>query len=115
AVTRRVVISQVVAFAPFSQNSSGCGSAGLAQAQLTQANPSGLFWRSNAGGALATTRSRNRLRATDFAEPQPPAGRSLGRADGRCRGYVSSTKRSISVALTALPAIVPLTPGSRRK
>ena len=48
----------------------------LTQAQLTQANPSGLFWRSNAGGALATTRSRSRLRATDFAEPQPPAGRS---------------------------------------
>ena len=40
---RRLVISQVVALAPSSQNSNGRGLAGLAQAQLTQAKPAGLF------------------------------------------------------------------------
>ena len=35
--------SQAVALAPCSQNSAGCGSAGLAHEQLTQAKPSGLF------------------------------------------------------------------------
>ena len=42
--TRLDVISHAVALAPFSQNSNGCGSAGLGQAQLTQSNPPGLFW-----------------------------------------------------------------------
>ncbi len=76
SATRRVVISQLVALAPFSQNSNRCGSAGFAQAQLTQAKPSGLFWRIKDGGALAITRSRARLLAKDLAEPQPPAGQS---------------------------------------
>ena len=40
---RRLVISQVVALAPSSQNSKGWGFAGLAHEQLTQAKPFGLF------------------------------------------------------------------------
>ena len=41
-VTVLPVISQAVALAPFSQNSKGCGFAGLAQEQLTHMKPSGL-------------------------------------------------------------------------
>ena len=68
------VISQVVALAPFSQNSNGCGLAGLAQAQLTQAKPSGLFWCIKIRVPLSGTRSRVRLRVREWTEPQPPAG-----------------------------------------
>ena len=37
AATVLLVISHAVALAPFSQNSAGCGCAGLAHAQLTHA------------------------------------------------------------------------------
>jgi hypothetical protein len=73
-VARRVVISQVVALAPSSQNSKGCGFAGFAQEQLTHANPSGLFWRSSTRLPLTGTCSPVRLRRTDPTDPQPPAG-----------------------------------------
>ena len=81
-VQRRLVISHVVALAPSSQNSKGCGFAGLAQEQLTQANPSGLFCKSiglvlmgeDAGAAerhvLAGKATAERLHGTQ----PPPAG-----------------------------------------
>ena len=43
ASRRLVVSSQAVAFAPFSQNSATSGCGDLAQAQLTQVKPPGLF------------------------------------------------------------------------
>src|SRR4051812_15323969 len=77
-VTRLLVISQVVALAPFSQNSKTRGSAGLAQAQLTHMKPSGLFCLSRTGGAVNGTRSRPMLAANERTDPQPPAAASYG-------------------------------------
>ena len=73
--TRLLVISQAVALAPFSQNSAGCGWAGLAQAQLTQAKPSGLFCFISTPAALAAaTFSWARMEVTALTDPHPPAG-----------------------------------------
>ena len=72
---RVCVSSQIVALAPFSQNSNACGSAGLAQAQETHANPSGLFWRASVSMAMGVGHSSPKIVATPLKEPQPPAGR----------------------------------------
>src|SRR3954447_26399324 len=77
-VTRLLVISQVVALAPFSQNSNTRGSAGLAQAQLTHMKPSGLFCFIRTRGPRSGTRSRARVFASDCTEPQPPDAWSYG-------------------------------------
>jgi hypothetical protein len=70
------VISQVVALAPFSQNSNTRGSAGLAQAQLTHMKPPVLFWLSRTRDPLIGTRLWVRLLASERTEPQPPDGPS---------------------------------------
>ena len=75
---RRDVVSQAVALAPFSQNSSGCGCAGFAQAQLTHIYPSGLFCVESNLLPFKGTCSPTSIPATDFAEPQPPAGPLYG-------------------------------------
>ena len=63
------VISQAVALAPFSQNSAGCGMAGLAQAQLTHMKPLGLFCSSSTRAPFAGMRSRRRISDTDLSDP----------------------------------------------
>src|SRR5471030_462936 len=73
-VARLVVISQAVAFAPFSQNSNKCGSAGLAHEQLTHAKPSGLFCLNNTRVPFTATCSCRSIDETALTEPQPPAG-----------------------------------------
>ena len=69
-----VVISQAVAFAPFSQNSNGWGEAGFAQEQLTHAKPSVLFCFNKISLPKMATSSCVRMAPTAFTEPQPPAG-----------------------------------------
>lgn len=81
---RREVVSQAVALRPpFSQNSSGCGWAGLAQAQLTHISFR-LVLRRKQPASLQGTCSLRSTPATDFAESQSPAGPSF-QLDGRCR------------------------------
>src|SRR5471032_3071814 len=71
------VISHAVALAPLSQNSKGCGLAGLAHEQLTQAKPSGLFCLASSVPPLTITCSCSRMAPTSLADPQPPAGMSV--------------------------------------
>src|ERR1700712_3966170 len=71
-------MSQVVALAPFSQNSNTRGSAGLAHAQLTHMKPWSLFCFKRTRLPLPGTCSCVRLLAKDFTDPQPPAGKSSG-------------------------------------
>src|ERR1700744_112144 len=76
-VQRRLVISQMVALAPSSQNSAGCGCAGLAQAQDTHMKPSTLFCRaSSARVSAGRGASSSATSAMPRIEPQPPAGPS---------------------------------------
>ncbi len=63
---RRLVFSQAVALAPFSQNDRVRGGCGLAQAQLTQAKPSmGLFCLSSSAAPASGIFSRIRMLATE--------------------------------------------------
>ena len=75
-VQRCGVSSQRVALAPFSQNSNGCGLAGLPQAQETQAKPSGLFC-SESVLQKRPARAPSLLADAGHAaqDPHPPAGR----------------------------------------
>ncbi|PAV71837.1 hypothetical protein WR25_11235 [Diploscapter pachys] len=68
------VSSHAVAFAPFSQNSAICGCAGFPQAHETHMTPPGLFSRVNSRAVSGRTFSRRLISATDFIDPQPPAG-----------------------------------------
>ena len=70
------VSSHTVALAPFSQNSKGGLSPGLAQAQATHMKPSGLFCRrkvSSAAGRIPFLAEDTR----DTPERSPAAGRSI--------------------------------------
>ena len=88
-VTALAVISQAVAFAPFSQNSKTCGSAGLAQAQLTHMKPSGLFCCISTRVPLTATSSWVRIVFSDLPIPshRPGPRRDAGRScrRGSCR------------------------------
>ena len=75
-VQRSSVRSQIVAFAPFSQNSNLCGSAGLAQAQALHMCPSGLFMRISVCTTPRSGRSFLMSRSMPLTEPQPPVGSS---------------------------------------
>ena len=70
---RSRVRSQIVALAPFSQNSKGCGFAGLAQAQEVHMCPPALFWTRRVSSTPASGRISAMTLAMPSTEPQPPA------------------------------------------
>src|SRR3569832_334656 len=72
-VVRLSVISQAVALAPFSQNSKGWGSAGLAHEQLTHMKPSGLFCFIRTSGPRSGISSWVNMLASATTDPHPPA------------------------------------------
>jgi hypothetical protein len=75
-VVRLEVASQVIALAPFSQNSNEEVWRGSGQAQPGQSKPSGLLARCSASTERATAIWSRIALATARSAPQPPAGPS---------------------------------------
>ena len=77
ASQRLRVVSQMVALAPFSQNSNSRGCFGFAQEHDTHMTPSGLFCRRSWFQTVeASSPSSLAFLTTDLREPQPPVGLS---------------------------------------
>src|SRR5690625_1619188 len=94
-VVRRLVNSQALALAPFSQNSNLYGCAGCGQAQDTQVKPPGLFCRHSSLTVDGIgTFSRLRIFTTDFTDPQPPAGPGYG-SNFSLRSSLTSTTHNL--------------------